>query len=258
MIFTENTKNNILTKIYFNDIVIEELNNLSMDLWEKLVLRIAYYEKHCKKRGLQLIKQAILQMELTQEQKMILNKLRERLSSKKMIFFDCGLYCDILNCSINGQYMPNSIKEKNLSENTTVGKESKQVSFIKKEEPPKKENKPKMIGQEGRSRNRYNTNIENNFKPKGKQKKQVLFIKDVFAKELLEIKKYVYWEMNWGTNRLGATRIWDTLEFLEEKDVKDEVAYNKMLRIIAICVRNNVMKLETQNTRKLENKRIGV
>ncbi len=100
----ENEINLNLTRIYFGDITIEEIYDLQVDSWMKLILQIAYFEKYNKSLGIKLIKKGILEEKRTDKEKKYLNKLKERMLNKKNVLFDLGLYCEILNCSINYNY----------------------------------------------------------------------------------------------------------------------------------------------------------
>lgn len=238
--------NDLLTKIYFDDIKLEELNRETLNDWEKLVLTIAFYEKHDKEKAMSFLNSVSLQMNLSMEQKKSLNKLKEKISIKKKTFVDWEIYCNILNCVIDFDYNPEK-KGDIMEEN--IEKESKKiVNVVIKESKKVKKVSPKMITIEGKTKNRHDTFVNESSNHQDENQANNLFIKDIFVKELLEIKKYIYLEMYSLENRRKAIRIWNMLEILEEKKADDKQAYDKAVRIIEIFKNNHSVK---DNSRKL-------
>ncbi len=110
--------NHYLTRIYFDDISCKELESLEVEAFEKIILQIAYYDKHGsshnnRRQGLQLIKECLSSISFTEEQKSIVANLKkkfiQKISSKKAQLVDWNYYCSILNCSIDKDY---ELKEK--------------------------------------------------------------------------------------------------------------------------------------------------
>ncbi len=101
-----------LTKIYFNALSFEELETLEIEEFEKMILKLAFYEKSQKvcdyKKGLQLIKMGLLSTTFTEEQKSLLGILKEKfiskISSKRYKLVDWNHYCSVLNCRIDKDY----------------------------------------------------------------------------------------------------------------------------------------------------------
>ena len=101
-----------MTKIYFNALSFEELETLEIEEFEKMILKLAFYEKSQKvcdyKKGLQLIKMGLLSTTFTEEQKSLLGILKEKfiskISSKRYKLVDWNYYCSVLNCRIDKDY----------------------------------------------------------------------------------------------------------------------------------------------------------
>lgn len=112
-----NKEENIyLTRIYFDDIKEEEINCLKIDYWQKILLTLAFYEKKNKnynKKGLEFIRNVLLEKKITEEQRKILDKIKERLlriSTDKYYIIDWEFYTNCLNCIINFNYFENDLK----------------------------------------------------------------------------------------------------------------------------------------------------
>ena len=105
-------ENPYLTKIYFNALSFEELETLEIEEFEKMILKLAFYEKSQKvcdyKKGLQLIKMGLFSTVFSEQQKSLLGNLKEKfiskISSKRYKLVDWNYYCSILNCFIDKDY----------------------------------------------------------------------------------------------------------------------------------------------------------
>lgn len=233
-----NTNVNIyLTKIYCNILELEELNKEKINPWEKLILHIAYFEKINQKQALQMVKRAKTTMDnLNEEQKKILNRLQERLLKKKKQVFDCLLYCQILNCHMDISLIENK-KEvpANIEKPTPIT--FKETAEVRKEKVKTISKNPKMLEQQGVRRNRYtnrnNTSVNfNNSEVTEKSKaKNIPLVKDLYPKEVEEIKKFIYVKMNTAFNK-ESVKAWDYFERLAEKSSDDQFACRDFNTII--------------------------
>lgn len=238
-----------LTQIYYDDIDIEQIKELNIDNCEKIILQIAYYEKHNKALGIRFVKSVKQNFEWTEEQRKIINRLSERLLIKKTIIFDIQLYCEILKCSIDFNYKVSSEKnEEKLLFNEHSKPKVESPTLVEKKIPKKEPRK--MVGQEGKRLNRY-TNNQNHSTVVSNVIQEVL-LKDIFAREIFEIQKYIYLQMNGGTKSKNAIQAWDNFENLINKKVDDQNAYDRLLHIIDTSIKQGIINKEEQTARKLQ------
>ena len=227
-----------LTKIYFNDINLLELDDIT-SLWAKIILQIAYYEKFNKGLGLKLINEVKKDNNLTLEQKKVLNKLLDRLRNKKPSIFDVSIYSEILKVNIDFDYV--KVEEVILEE---VKEEKKVIVIEPKEKVKNKINSAQYKVCVGTPVNRYN-NQKNKTVLKQVKVKEVL-IGDVFKTDIDVIKKYVYYQIHFGENKKSAIKVWDIIEDLKNEPISNTFAQEKMIRMINICIKSNAMKLDSR------------
>lgn len=236
-LFQNNTSNSsmneLFTRIYCDDIGLDELVRTTLVSFDQILLSIVYYEKHNKKQGIQFINQRKQGFE--EKQLKILNVLKERLSSKKTIF-DCGLYGELLNCNIDldlAMQIEKKKKESGISVKPIVVAET--PTSIKKSSTKQAtvKTQPKIVAIEGTRFMRNSSKSSKNIKPKKEEIMKKILIKDIFAYEIMRIGSQVYVEMQ-GQNEKrvkDATRAWDILETLSNKPITDSGALNKMIHL---------------------------
>ncbi len=235
----------LLTRIAYDNISLEEIQNSEIDEFNKIVLTIAYYEKYNKKAGVSYIKN--LKKHETDAKKIkVLNKLFERVSTKKMILFDTIVYSQIIGYDIDASLKHDILKRKkeeqikekeerdNYVLNQSVQKQEKKVeqainsienTIIQKSIPLEKK-----VERTAKKVNVVQKPIKNVQKVKSINTN--LLIKDVFSHEVAEICKVIYVQMNNVYQSKDAVKAWDNFELLIEKPISDKEALKRMIKII--------------------------
>ncbi len=222
----------LLTKIYCDAISLEELEKENISLFNRIILLVAYYEKHNKKQGIQFINQRKQEVE-EKDQVKVLNMLKERLSSKKTMF-DCGLYREILNCGIDWNLVTQIEKKK--KENATIKlpvvTSNPVVLNIPAKEKSVRTSPSKMIMVEGKKESRVASESPHMPKVKNIQEKQIL-IKDIFPDEIMKMGSQVYVGMQSKDRKRykDVIQAWNILENLSNKQITDTDALNTMISL---------------------------
>ena len=217
---------NYLTKIYFDDISISELNSLDLTNFKNILLNLVYYEKNGKKNGLYFLK-TLNQDNFSETERKALNKIKEKLATNKKQIVDFDYYCKLLKCTINFAYSPKKTVE-------PVKKEVKVKLESKPETPkPQVKSKPKkkFVSVKGTLVNRY-TNEKSSTITKEKTPKELL-LQDLFPTQILEIKKYIYARISRERSK-ETIETWDKFEILITKKATDTAAKNHLLDIIEV------------------------
>lgn len=244
----------LLTNIYYETISIEEIKNSEVEEWEKALLLICYYEKNNKKAGLTYLKKLKVEYQEKKEKLKILNILYDRLNSKKNRIFDVSIYSKYLGCTIDQNCIKTVEHRKNdiekINSNTlSATKESNQIDT--KSIVPKQQNHSTNV-----KYNRYNrySNIKNN-KPETTKLADLtikkIYIKDIFPREVLEIGKYLYVEMNDIKNQRNAIKAWDNFECLINKTIDDVQAMNRITRILQKFQKEGLLS-QTENYKDIK------
>ena len=136
-----------------------------------------------------------------------INRLYERMMTKKNHIFDISIYCKILNENIDFSYVP-EIKEK---ENHSIILKIDKVEKL----PVKKVKKSKkIVEQVGKSQNRYVNHSESVKLERTSNETREILLKDLFYQEIVTIQKYIYLKMNNVESQMRAIKAWDNFENL--------------------------------------------
>lgn len=225
----------ILTSIYYGDITKELIEKSEFNEYIKTIFLIAYYEKYNKKAGIQFVKE---QKKATTDVYLlkILNKLYDRLISKK-ILFDINLYSELTGCEIN--FNRKIFQEEQQEENKLETKPIEKSDNMEIRSSLKKQKKEsKIISVQGKkvdyrtptTSKKTNTNVS---QKNEKKEETSILIKDVFDKELLEIGKYIYAQMN-SKRQKDAIKAWDKLENLSYEPITNKKAVEKIVHLIHV------------------------
>ena len=226
---------NFLTRIYANDIKVEEFSQLQDYSWEQLILLIAYYEKNNVKLGLQLIKEQLPQYENDISKKKVLNQLKARLISKKSKIYDITIYSNILCTYINTD-LALELMQKQQDQETPVVMKSEPDPCLPISKPMTKEKSKKsshMIAVTGVKNNRYTQSSTSYSSAKlDNTSVQDVHIKDVFQEEFFEIEKYLYCAMQQMKTQRKAIQAWDILEQIGENSIYNKRAFHQMVNLL--------------------------
>ena len=220
----------IFTKIYCNSIEPLEIENSSVNEWSKVLLKVAYYEKNNKLKGIDYIRQCKKDF-IDEKQLKILNILLDNLHNKRRININYDIYIKYLNCYIIDELVTQLGESK--KEIIILEKEKNEVIQEIKEEPKKEKLTKKMVVIEGKRINSRNVNKEQVKQVPNKIVNNTL-IKDVFKDEVLEIGKHLYVKMqNQNVEiRINAIKAWDRFENLVNKPITDKESLNKMISFL--------------------------
>ncbi len=214
-----------LGKIFADVISIDEIDSLEIEKpFEKEVLKLAYYEKNNKQKGIALSKQMKKYLNDYNEIK-INNKIYSRLSTNKFIKFDPAFYSNLLHRKFNYEDAFMIMDEKKNKEDfkkiiESVSKEKEKqtikVDNIANNETIEKTKKVerKMVGSVGINVNNRYSNNSNINTPIHTPTKTVPCIKDVLGDEIISLQKYIYCMMQDYSYYEDANNTW-----LEIKDI---------------------------------------
>ena len=254
---------NFLTRIYANDIKVEEFSQLQDYSWEQLILLIAYYEKNNVKLGIQLIKERLPQYENDIPKKKVLNQLKIRLSSKKLKMHYITIYSNILCTQIDTD-LALEIMQKQQDQETPVVMKSEPAPCLPISKPMTKEKSKKsshMIAVTGVKNNRYTQSSTSHSSIKlSNTSVQDVHIKDVFQEEFLEIERYLYCAMQQMKTQRKAIQAWDILEQIGENSIYNKRAFHQMVNLLyRLCGTNEVpspisISIDSEKVKTLQQK----
>lgn len=178
----------LYTKLYYNYLTIEEVNNSSLNEWDKDILLLAIYEKNNKKNGLIYLKNLIKKYNNNVLYLKQLNMLRSNFESTKITYFNVYTYGKILEANLNLD------KKFEKPEEKIEIKETRHVKEIVPQVKQPKQVKPisNYVSSTGKSLNRYsNSNNVINTNENKNINKEIL-IKDMYKDECNAIAMYIY------------------------------------------------------------------
>ena len=193
----------VLTRIYADDISIEEIEKATLSDWQRTMLIIAYYDKNNRKLGLEQAKQAKKDYADSPNKLKAINVILENLKSKKAKVFSAEYYTKVLDVTVDFDLAlkiseeKKKLEEKEKAEATPIV-ETKEVTSVRVEEVKKvkEESKKIVIGGNGTTTNRFtskgSTPVVNNNGSHNIHEEKVILIKDVFDEEITELRKYIY------------------------------------------------------------------
>ncbi|MDE5587161.1 MAG: hypothetical protein K2I72_02170, partial [Bacilli bacterium] len=246
---------NLLTKIYTDFIMMEEIETAEINDWDKSILKIAYYDKKSQKQNaISFIKEMKQKYDEFSDYKKTLNLLLERMKSKRNLVFRAAYYENelgvLVDFNLAKQLEYQKAQEERTSQQinkTPVTPSPTVVPFrIKNLEVSKSAAtvpEQKIIVSSGtpvtpRYQQLATANSENTKSVKNVdtsiQKAPDLRIRDVFASEVTEIGSQLCIQMSSDqshsmTESLDAL---DRFENLIEKSANDISALNDMINLI--------------------------
>ena len=224
----------LLTKLAYGELEIDEIKNAQIDDFKKNILLIAYYEKHNKKQGVEFIK-SLKKSETDLKRLKCYNLLFERVSTTKKRLFDVYTYSTILETSIDFDLKIELLKEE--KEVTPIVIINREVPEVKKEEVYEEQVIQEKKYDKKEVKKEKNKHICDITVPKTnnnvyKENNENIRIKNLFAREVLEISKLLYIQMNNTSESRAAAKAWDTFEVLIEKPISDKDALKRMLALV--------------------------
>ncbi len=228
--FMEDLKRSVLTKIYCDDILVEDIQLLQLDDWTKTILLAAYYDKKNPNTGMRFVKETMQQYVMDLEKQKILRRIQAKLSSKKANFFDIAFYGHLLNCSVDFE-LAAMIEQSKCVSNANRAKTSRVQTSASPSHTPvhnKKQTKKttsKMIEVVGQKNTKSHMTSQNS----SVHTSNNILLKDVFAYELYEIGRYLYCAMQNETMRSTAMHVADILEDISLKDIHEPNAFQNMV-----------------------------
>lgn len=254
-------KKKLITRLYVGVLTLEEIDNADLSNFDKILLKICYYDKYNHANGLRYIKS--IKSSITDDKmRKTINNFRTRLESKRTYFFDIDIYKKYIS-GIDFNYAQNLQRE--IQEKTQLELERKRILEEKNSERttrsdslvtvPKKENiqSEKVLVSNTREVEKVkeaeeekeiptppiiNTKQSNEEKvSKVKKKKKdieesmVIKIKDAFANEVEIMAKYLYVEVN-NLGTPAAMKAFDIFDSIINQDVNNISALEKFERLV--------------------------
>lgn len=258
---SQKLKKMLITRLYVGVLTLEEIDNADLSNFDKILLKICYYDKYNHANGLRYIKS--VKSSITDDKmRKTINNFRTRLESKRNYFFDIDIYKKYIS-GIDFNYAQNLQRE--IQEKTQLELERKRILEEKNSERttrsdspvtvPKKENiqSEKVLVSNTREVEKVkeaeeekeiptppiiNTKQSNEEKvSKVKKKKKdieesmVIKIKDAFANEVEIMAKYLYVEVN-NLGTPAAMKAFDIFDSIINQDVNNISALEKFERLV--------------------------
>ena len=251
----------ILTRIYAEDIKVEEIEKSNISKWQKTMLVIAYYDKNNRKLGIEKAKEAKKEYVESPNKLKVINAILENLKSKKAKVFSAEYYTRILDVTVDFELASKISEEKKAmeeKENTSpIIETKKELIGVKALEPKKEkvETKTVVIGGNGITTNRFtskgsNQTINTTNNSNNVHEAKVLLIKEVFDEEITELKKYIYSLTMGEDTRKDAVKAWDNLEGLIDKPITDKSALDKLLKVLKRLEEIQYLKIDKEKVKK--------
>ena len=219
----------MLAHLYNNSCTVSMIENSSLNTWEKIILKIGYYERNHSKKALSILKKEIAEHQFDKEQLTILKQSLERVK-KHSPYFDIAYYNHIL-CGKNLVVFPELEQEKTQITQKPTTKPSKEVPSVKKEKSPKaSKHYVTSTGQTVSHQTQRNALAKKQTK-KEKSEENVLLLKDAYRERIykteLRLYKYLYSE----NTKEQALRAWDYIEELKNRPATEENK-ERLLRLL--------------------------
>ena len=251
----------ILTRIYAEDIKVEEIEKSSVSKWQKTMLVIAYYDKNNRKLGIEKAKEAKKEYTESPNKLKVINAILENLKSKKAKVFSAEYYTKIWGVTVDFELASKINEEKKAieeKENTSpIIETKKELIDVRALEPKKEKVEPKtvVIGGNGITTNRFtskgsNQTINTTNNSNNVHEVKVLLIKEVFEEEITELKKYIYSLTMGEDTRKDAVKAWDNLEGLIDKPITDKAALDKLLKVLKRLEEIQYLKIDKEKVKK--------
>ena len=219
----------MLAHLYNNSCTVSMIENSSLNTWEKIILKIGYYERNHSKKALSILKKEIAEHQFDKKQLTILKQSLERVK-KHSPYFDIAYYNYIL-CGKNLVVFPELEQEKTQITQKPTTKPSKEVITPKKEKSPKaSKHYVTSTGQTVSHQTQRNALAKKQAK-KEKSEENVLLLKDAYRERIykteLRLYKYLYSE----NTKEQALRAWDYIEELKNRPATEENK-ERLLRLL--------------------------
>ena len=219
----------MLAHLYNNSCTVSMIENSSLNTWEKIILKIGYYERNHSKKALSILKKEIAEHQFDKKQLTILKQSLERVK-KHSPYFDIAYYNHIL-CGKNLVVFPELEQEKTQIAQKPTTKPSKEVPSVKKEKSPKaSKHYVTSTGQTVSHQTQRNALAKKQTK-KEKSEENVLLLKDAYRERIykteLRLYKYLYSE----NTKEQALRAWDYIEELKNRPATEENK-ERLLRLL--------------------------
>lgn len=201
----------------------KDINESKYKKWTKSLLMLAYYEKNNKHYAEKYLRVLKKEYEKDNMKKKMINKLQSRFNTDKKLESK-EIYYNLLNCNIK------EVEELIPVEEVKELTETKEIEVINlkpvEEKPVLDVNKIKFV------------------------EKRDYLIKEVFAREIIELEQRIYLELENPSRSRQAIKAWDRLQVIIEKPVTDQ-KYFMMIYNILIKLKNaGEISFDTQKVKK--------
>lgn len=235
----------LLTKLYVDNITIEEIEESNIDELAKVYFKLAYYEKYNRKKGEIYLKEQIKHFKKLDRPDILkkLHNLTERFTGKVRLY-DIGLYQRLIGVRIRFKEMDMYRKK----EEPTI----QPSKIVPVSEPPKAIEQPKeeiktVVPEPIKPK--YITNssvtimsksIGKTSSPKLEKKVKPKTIKELLYDDIIEVERVIYLELQKPDRQAKATKAWDILESMVSKPANDQEALNRVICFLSRVDKENL------------------
>lgn len=261
---SQKLKKMLITRLYVGVLTLEEIDNADLSNFDKILLKICYYDKYNHANGLRYIKS--IQISINDDKmRKIINSLRSRLESKNNYFFDIDIYKKYIS-SVDFNYAQNlkreiqgktqlELERKSIIENEVAVRVPKKESIqyekaVVSESPVINDNK-----EVEENVNKIPTSTIINIQKDGevkvskvKKKKQktedksLVRIKDAFKTEVEIMGGYLYVQAN-NLGTRDAIKALDIFDNIINQDVNNKIALERFERLVLKFSQNKTIGL---------------
>ena len=239
-------KSILLTKLFVDNLSLQEIENSDLNEYEKNILIIAFYEKYNREKGIKFINKITRYYKEQGETQIVedLRKIEQKFQTRfRKIVFDINYYERKLQAVV--LYKKLDDYRRVIEKKETP----KQVSVTEKKEPIKEVTKPKYITSEGISHSKLEIAPSALIKieKSSLQKPKKVTIREALYGDIIVVEKEIYSKMINPERQKDAIKAWDIFENMTLKSVDDKEALNKVIAFL--------MRIDANN---FNNKEIGI
>lgn len=221
---------NQLAFIYQGSSSLEEINALEIVDYEKDILTLAHLHKNRRGEALKRVKEIKKKYSNSKQESSTFNKISAQIENKRSLF-DITFYSQLLNIPVNFNALGKRDTEQESS--LPIPKKEKTLNVEVVNTPKKPKKISKFVSSKDLAVSTTAIKQKKSVQSKNEEarvKETDILIKDVFAKEILEVSAYIYTQMQStdAKRKRDAIKAWNIFENLIYKPVSDKNSLEKV------------------------------